>query len=129
MGLWNEELEPCCHQGMVFSRGKCVGSVVLIAYVDDILVCSPSRDAGEAVVHSIAKIVPTKTTGQILPGKQGGGSLQFIGRIVERQPGDDAIFVSVNPTYLDSTFAEYQIVKGKKFRVFTEWRMFGRFLG
>ena len=76
----------------MFSHGKCVGSVVLIAYVDDILVCSSSREAEEAVVQAIAKVVPTKTTGQVLPGKQGGGSLRFIGRIIERQPGDDVIF-------------------------------------
>ena len=48
--------------------------------------------AEEAVVQAIAKVVPTKTTGQVLPGKQGGGSLRFIGRIIERQPGDDAVF-------------------------------------
>ena len=112
VGLWNEELEPCCQQGLVFSKGRCLGSVVLIAYVDDILICSSTREAEETVVQAIARVVPTKTTGQILVGKQGGGSLQFIGRIIERQPGEDAIFVSVSSTYLDSTFEDFQISKG-----------------
>lgn len=32
---------------IVYSRGRCVGSVVLIAYVDDVLICSSSREASK----------------------------------------------------------------------------------
>ena len=113
VGLWTEELEPCCHQGHVYNEsGEFAGSVILIAYVDDILMCSSTKQAEELVVQAISRVVPTKTTGQVLSGAQGGGSLQFIGRLIERPPGETCLMMSVSPSYLDSTFSEYQVVKG-----------------
>ena len=48
VGLWTEELEPCCHQGHVYNdAGEFAGSVILVAYVDDILMCSSSKQAEE----------------------------------------------------------------------------------
>ena len=113
VGLWTEELEPCCHQGHVYNdAGEFAGSVILVAYVDDILMCSSSKQAEELVVQAISRVVPTKTTGQVLSGAQGGGHLQFIGRLIERPSGEDCLMMSVSATYLDSTFAEFQVVKG-----------------
>ena len=113
VGLWTEELEPCCHQGHVYNEsGEFAGSVILIAYVDDILMCSSTKQAEELVVQAISRVVPTKTTGQVLSGAQGGGSLQFIGRLIERPPGETCLMMSVSPSYMDSTFSEYQVVKG-----------------
>ena len=82
-----------------------------MAYVDDILMCSSSKQAEELVVQAISRVVPTKTTGQVLTGAQGGGHLQFIGRLIERPSGEDCLMMSVSATYLDSTFAEFQVVK------------------
>ena len=113
VGLWTEELEPCCHQGHVYDKaGEFAGSVILVAYVDDILMASSSKLAEELVVQAISQVVPTKTTGQVLTGAQGGGHLQFIGRLIERPPGETCLMMSVSATYLDSTFAEFQVVKG-----------------
>ena len=113
VGLWTEELEPCCHQGHVYHEsGEYAGSVILITYVDDILMCSSTKQAEELVVQAISRVVPTKTTGQVLSGAQGGGNLQFIGRLIERPPGETCLMMSVSASYLDSTFAEYQVVKG-----------------
>jgi len=92
--------------------GEFAGSVILVAYVDDILMCSSSKQAEELVVQAISRVVPTKTTGQVLTGAQGGGHLQFIGRLIERPSGEDCLMMSVSATYLDSTFAEFQVVKG-----------------
>ena len=75
LGLWNDEYEPCCFQGQVVNGREVLGSVVMIVYVDDILITSSSKAAEERVVQSIAAIVPTKTTGVVLPSALGGGSL------------------------------------------------------
>ncbi|CAK9021256.1 Copia protein (Gag-int-pol protein) [Cleaved into: Copia VLP protein [Durusdinium trenchii] len=41
-----------------------------------------------------------------------GGSLTFIGRIIQRVAQGDELLLSINPSYLDSTFKEYGIDKG-----------------
>ena len=85
---------------------------MLLCYVDDLLLCSSTKLAEEKVVSVISGIVPTKTTSQILGAKQGGGMIQFIGRIIERFPHEDCLYLSVSPSYLDTTFRDYQIKKG-----------------
>ena len=51
-------------------------------------------------------------TGCIEKGKDGGGSLVFIGRRITRASGTDELTLSVDGSYLDSTFIEYGITKG-----------------
>jgi hypothetical protein len=62
-------------------------------------------------VSVISGVVPTKTTGQI---DENGGSLSFIGRTISRESHGTEIRLSVNPSYLDSTFADYGVVKGSE---------------
>ena len=114
LGLWADEYEPCCYQGHVYDGDVVLGTVILVVYVDDILMCSSSRSAEEKVVQAISAVVPTKTTGCVLPAGQGGGRLQFIGRTIERTSGCDSVFVSVGVEYLKSTFEEFQVSKGSK---------------
>ena len=52
-------------------------------------------------------VVPTKITGSVHPSK--GGQLKFVGRIIKRLPREPKLFISVEPTYLDSSFSDYQI--------------------
>ncbi|CAK9010855.1 Ankyrin repeat domain-containing protein 50, partial [Durusdinium trenchii] len=61
------------------------------------------------VMQEIGRVVPTKATGLILPSGDGGGTLQFIGRTIERRSGSPDLFVYVEPSYLDSTFESYGI--------------------
>ena len=114
LGLWSDEFEPCCYQGHVYDGHVVLGTVILVVYVDDILMCSSTREAEEKVVQAISAVVPTKTTGCVLPGDQGGGKLQFIGRTIERTSGCDSVFVSVGVGYLKSTFEEFQVSKGSR---------------
>ena len=67
LGLWADEYEPCCYQGHVYDGNVVLGTVILVVYVDDILMCSSSREAEEKVVQAISAVVPTKTTGCVLP--------------------------------------------------------------
>ena len=113
LGLWNDEFEPCCFQGQIVDGRDVLGSVVMIVYVDDILITASSKAAEEKVVQSIAAIVPTKTTGVVLPASLGGGTLQFIGRTIERPKGEECILLSVSPKYLQSTFDEFQVKESK----------------
>ena len=114
LGLWADEYEPCCYQGHVYDGNVVLGTVILVVYVDDILMCSSSRAAEEKVVQAISAVVPTKTTGCVLPAGQCGGRLQFIGRTIERTSGCDSVFISVGVDYLKSTFEEFQVSKGSK---------------
>ena len=114
LGLWADEYEPCCYQGHVYDGDVVLGTVILVVYVDDILMCSSSRSAEEKVVQAISAVVPTKTTGCVLPAGQGGGRLQFIRRTIERTSGCDSVFISVGIDYLKSTFEEFQVSKGSK---------------
>ena len=109
IGIFNDELEPCIHQGAVYQKGKLLGKVVMVVYVDDILLCSSSPEAEALVMQEIGRVVPTKATGLILPSGDGGGTLQFIGRTIERRSGSPDLFVYVEPSYLDSTFESYGI--------------------
>ena len=45
LGLWADEYEPCCYQGHVYDGDVVLGTVILVVYVDDILMCSSSRSA------------------------------------------------------------------------------------
>ena len=91
--------------------GKSLGFALAVVYVDDILMASSTVEAEERIVSVISGVVPTKTTGQI---DENGGSLSFIGRTISREPHGAEIRLSVNPSYLDSTFAEYGVVKGSE---------------
>ncbi len=111
-GLWNDENEPCVYQGSVSKYGSLKGLVSLIVYVDDILLVASSKEAEEVVIDSIKKVVPTKITGSILPSDEGGGALTFIGRQIHRRSGESAIYLSVDPNYLNPSFDDYQIKRG-----------------
>ena len=80
-------------------------------YVDDILLASSTVEAENFVAETISKVVPTKTTGEV-PIE--AGSLTFIGRTIQRVAYTDEFLLSINPTYLDSTFRDFGIDKGSE---------------
>ena len=41
-----------------------------------------------------------------------GGHLRFLGRSIFRRPGSSALYMQVDPTYLDEAFAEFDLKKG-----------------
>ena len=95
-------LKPCVYGGEIFDdAGESLGFALAVVYVDDILLASSTAEAEERIVSVISGVVPTKTTGQI---DENGGSLSFIGRTISREPHGAEIRLSVNPSYLDSTF-------------------------
>ena len=107
VGLTSDEVEPCIYQGVV--NGE---TALLVAYVDDLLLCCQSEKAEKIVEKAIGKAVPLKETGIILPARHGGGHLIFIGRHVHRGLEDDSLTIGVDPKFLDTTFTEFNITKG-----------------
>ena len=89
-----------------------VGLVSLVVYVDDILLVATTKESEEVVIKAISDVVPTKVTGSILPSFEGGGSLTFIGRNIHRRSGESALYLSVDPDYLNPSFEDYQIKRG-----------------
>ena len=65
-------MEPCIYQGVV--NGELA---LLVAYVDDLLLCCQSETAEKIVEKAIGKAVPLKQTGIVLPAEFGRGSLTF----------------------------------------------------
>ena len=100
VGVWNDSVEPCIYQGSVSKDGGVVGVVSVCVYVDDILITASNKVSEEVVVDAISGVVPTKTTGVILPSAEGGGSLTFIGRTINRRKNEVALYLSVGPQYL-----------------------------
>ena len=64
VGLTSDEVEPCIYQGVV--NGELA---LLVAYVDDLLLCCQSENAEKIVEKAIGKAVPLKETGIILPAR------------------------------------------------------------
>ena len=110
-GVWTDPTDPCVYQGSVSKKNRVVGMACLVVYVDDILLVSSISDAEEAVAQAIRSVVPMKVTGSILPSSE-GGALTFIGRQIHRRPGECALFLGIDPDYLQPSFDDYQIKRG-----------------
>ena len=112
VGLVTDDMEPCIYQGCIRRKGRQVGSAILIAYVDDLLLCSDSDEVERIVEETIGAVVPLKETGKIKKAAQGGGSLIFIGRHIFRDGQKNDLRLGVDPKFLDAVFKEFNISKG-----------------
>ena len=115
LGMTADETEPCLYQGRIQDhKGREIGSSILLVYVDDILIGCSNQETEEVITKAIAAVVPVKVTGQILPGSEGGGELDFLGRKIYKTPQADRLALYVLPTYMDSSFEEYGIKRGSQ---------------
>ena len=112
INMWADEIEPCTYQGVIYKDGKKLGGALVMAYVDDLLVCSETEEVEQEVERAVRAVVPIKVTGFIDVPEKGGGKLVFIGRHIARLPGDGGLLLGIDPQYLDSTFVEFGITKG-----------------
>ena len=112
VGLVTDDMEPCIYQGCIRRRGRSIGSAVLIAYVDDLLLCSDSDEVEKVVEETIGAVVPLKETGKIKKAAHGGGALTFIGRHIFRDGHKNDLKLGVDPKFLDAVFKEFNISKG-----------------
>ena len=114
VGLVTDDMEPCIYQGCIRRKGRSIGSAVLIAYVDDLLLCSDSDEVEKVVEETIGAVVPLKETGKIKKAAQGGGALTFVGRHIFRDghKNKNDLKLGVDPKFLDAVFKEFNISKG-----------------
>ena len=106
-GLESSVTEPCLYAGSVGGA-----PVVLICYVDDVLVATPKEASHKVVFDLLAKHVKIRETGRIPLASAKDGSLRFLGRTISRKAGDAALYLSVDPDYMDECFREFGIEKG-----------------
>ena len=106
-GLESSVTEPCLYAGSVGGA-----PVVLICYVDDVLVATPKEASYKIVFDLLAKHVKIRETGRIPLASAKNGSLRFLGRTISRKAGDAALYLSVDPDYMDECFREFGIEKG-----------------
>ena len=114
VGLLTDDMEPCVYQGCIQRNGVHVGSAMLVAYVDDLLLCSDSNEVEKLVEDTIGAVVPLKETGRIRTAEKGGGSLVFIGRHIFRDGQTNNLKLGVDPKFMDSVFREYGITKSSQ---------------
>ena len=106
-GLESSVTEPC-----LYARSVGGAPVVLICYVDDVLVATPKEASYKIVFDLLAKHVKIRETGRIPLASAKDGSLRFLGRTISRKAGDAALYLSVDPDYMDECFREFGIEKG-----------------
>ena len=61
------------------------------------------------VFNHLANHLRIKQIGEISTSENGGGSLRFLGRTIERKPSSRTLAVKLDDAYLDSVFESYQI--------------------
>ena len=82
---------------------------LLLCYVDDLLIASSSDKAFHRVFKELSKHVKVRETGKIALGKDGGGSLKFLGRVISRPAGSPSLVMQVDPSYMDAACEEFGI--------------------
>ena len=80
-----------------------------VAYVDDLLVLASKKVFAAAVQDHLALHLKVKRTGLIERSFEGGGSLRFLGRNIERKTNSKEITISLDEKYLDGMFEAYSI--------------------
>ena len=107
IGVVPGTVEPCLYVGRMV--GKDQAPIVIMAYVDDLLVATTSESALKTLMTALSAHVKVRETGRV--GLK-GGHLRFLGRSIFRRPGSSALYMQVDPTYLDEAFAEFDLKKG-----------------
>ena len=97
-------VEPCLYGWIV--KGA---PILVICYVDDLLVATPSEAASRVLFEALEKQVKIRETGRVTIS---GGSLKFLGRTILREKGSSGLPLFVDQDYLSSAFEEYGISKG-----------------
>ena len=83
--------------------------ILVICYVDDLLVATPSEAAYRVLFEALEKQVKIRETGRVT---MSGGSLKFLGRTILREKGSSGLQLFVDQDYLNGAFEEYGISKG-----------------
>ena len=116
LGLEADHREPCLFSGRIAYTGsetsQASGRAIVLVYVDDILIITDDEEIEKKILDAIGKRVTVKVTGQLLPDREGGGQVHFIGRTLRRWTGRRDVEVFVKAGYLDSCFVAYKLERG-----------------
>ena len=104
VGLACSTTEPCLYGGVIDGS-----PTLLLCYVDDLLIASSTDKAFHRVFKELSKHVKVRETGNIALGKDGGGSLKFLGRVISRRAGSPSLVMQVDPSYMDAACEEFGI--------------------
>eukprot|EP00434_Breviolum_minutum_P033958 symbB.v1.2.030050.t1/scaffold3346.1/size69245/5 len=104
VGLACSTTEPCLYGGVIDGS-----PTLLLCYVDDLLIASSTDKAFHRVFKELSKHVKVRETGRIALGKDGGGSLKFLGRVISRRAGFPSLVMQVDPSYMDAACEEFGI--------------------
>ena len=96
--------EPCLYGGVIDGS-----PTLLLCYVDDLLIASSTDKAFHRVFKELSKHVKVRETGRIALGKDGGGSLKFLGRVISRRASSPSLVMQVDPSYMDAACEEFGI--------------------
>ena len=88
VGIRSGLVEPCLYGGIV--KGA---PILVICYVDDLLVATPSEAAYRVLFEALEKQVKIRETGRVT---MSGGSLKFLGRTILREKGSSGLQLFVD---------------------------------
>ena len=108
VGLACSTTEPCLYGGVIDGS-----PTLLLCYVDDLLIASATDKAFHRVFKELSKHVKVRETGRIALGKDGRGSLKFLGRVISRRAGPPSLVMQVDPSYMDAACEEFGITVPK----------------
>ena len=77
--------------------------------VGDLLIASSSDKTFHRVFKELSKHVKVPEIGKIALGKDGGGSLKFLIRVISRRAGSPSLLMQVDPSYMDAACEEFSI--------------------
>ena len=104
VGLACSTTEPCLYGGVIDGS-----PTLLLCYVDDLLIASSTDKAFHRVFKELSKHVKVRETGRIALGKDGGGSLKFLGRVISRRASSPSLVMQVDPSHMDAACEEFGI--------------------
>jgi hypothetical protein len=103
LGLHPSPIEPTVFAGYSKAgKGKTNKLIQIIAYVGDLLVFASSKEEAMIVFNHLANHLRIKQTAEINTSENGGGSLRFLGRTIERKPSSRTLTVKLDDAYLDN---------------------------
>ena len=99
LGIKPSLIEAAVFSGEISVKGHGEAWVQIVAYVDDWLVFAPQKVLAVTVQDHLALHVKVKLTGLTERSFEGGGSLRFLGRNIERKANSKESTISLDENY------------------------------
>ena len=120
LNLSSNPVEPTCFVGYFHQKGmddvqfSQQAKMMIVLYVDDILFLSNSQIRNRAALQILVNAgLELRETGDLGSSAEGGGQIEFLSRVLQREPGENTISVAYKTEYYKG-IAEMKLAAGLK---------------